>query len=178
MSHNKAKKNNEKTVNSEPRQLRAVDEDVMARVMMEDPDLLERVSRRLPLELKRVIVSKMTMYSGPLPDPDTMLRYKQVQDDAADRIIKMAEKEQAHRHSTDHKRLDNDRKAKALGQILGIASVVMVLALSAWLGYCGHPASAATVATGVTASLAAVFVFGQKYKTKQMSLQSKDEPDE
>ncbi len=78
----------------------------------------------------------------------------------------MAEKEQAHRHSTDHKRLDTTGRLKPLGKYLGLLqllwfSVICVARILRSSCLCSNGSE------GVTASLAAVFVFGQKYKTKR-----------
>jgi uncharacterized membrane protein len=67
-----------------------------------------------------------TQHSGPLPDPETLQRYENAIPGAADRIFKMAEKEQTNRH--DH--MNRELKAKFLAVFLGQTFAFL-------LGLCG-----------------------------------------
>lgn len=66
--------------------------------------------------------------TGPLPPPSILAGYEQVLPGAAERIVSMAEKEQAHRHSFDNKCQKTDSRDSLLGILcaflLGIAALV------------------------------------------------------
>lgn len=55
-----------------------------------------------------------TMHQGPLPDPDTLNRYEQMMPGSAERIFRIAEKEQEHRHTLERMSLEGeiDHQAK------------------------------------------------------------------
>ena len=62
-------------------------------------DLLRNESPELRTHILSVVKRVETSYSGPLPKPDDFAKYEAVQQGAADRILAMAEKQQAHRIS-------------------------------------------------------------------------------
>lgn len=58
---------------------------------------------------------------GPLPDGDTFARYESVLPGAADRVIKMAEKEQSHEHAQESRLLRYEALLTLVGQFFGFA---------------------------------------------------------
>lgn len=82
---------------------------------VENPDkvILSAVPENKKKEVKEALmVIRGEMYSGPIPPPEALARYEEIQPGAADRIIKMAEKQQEHRMSLRQKPLV-DRLTKA-----------------------------------------------------------------
>lgn len=59
-----------------------------------------------------------TLFQGPLPHPEILAGYDQVLPGAADRIITMAEKNQAHRHALEAKVIPAGITSERIGQIL------------------------------------------------------------
>lgn len=62
---------------------------------VENPDkvILSAVPENKKKEVKEALmVIRGEMYSGPIPPPEALARYEEIQPGAADRIIKMAEK--------------------------------------------------------------------------------------
>lgn len=55
-------------------------------------------------------VATATSYSGPIPPPDVLERFNQIIPKGAHRILKMAEKQQAHRHALETKVISSDIK--------------------------------------------------------------------
>lgn len=168
MGQSKAEKNKRQQPKPKSAVVTSVGADV-AQQVISNPDFLKRIQRELP-----AVVTQVTkMHSGPLPDPETLAEYNRIHPEAAERIISMAEKEQNHRHRCDeeHQKLQSSAVSKnfwlkLVGQFFGLSSVVFVIYLAIKIVDAGHPGIAATVATGVLAALASVFVFGQKYKNK------------
>jgi hypothetical protein len=58
-------------------------------------------------------------WPGPLPPPATLKQFDEVIPGGAERILRMAEAEQAHRHLTDMAVLNADSRAISRGQWLG-----------------------------------------------------------
>jgi len=56
------------------------------------------------------------LHQGPLPAPEDLQRYEQMCPGAAERIIRMAETEQAHRHAQERKALESDTSIRAVFQ--------------------------------------------------------------
>lgn len=108
--------------------------------------------------MRREIVSRHT---GPLPAPHTLAEYEAVLPGLAERIVNMAENEQAHRHDLEKTDLRQDYVISRTGQALGITALVVIAALAAYLGSLGHPGWAATVAGIDLAAVVGVFVTGQ-----------------
>lgn len=79
------------------------------------------------------------MFSGPLPHPAILGGYEQVCPGAAERILAMAEKEQAHTHALRSEHIRENSEATQRGQlfalIIGVSSVIgAVTAPSAVVG--------------------------------------------
>ena len=53
------------------------------------------------LDQSSLVFAKQEVYQGPVPHPDLLQRYDKIVPGAAERLIALAEKEQAHRHSLD-----------------------------------------------------------------------------
>ena len=110
-----------------------------------------------------------SLYSGPLPPPVHLAHYEQVQAGLADRIISMAEKEQAHRIDTEQRALRASISSHRWGQFLGTFLAVLGFAVAAVFGYWGHAAVGATLAGGVVSAIVGVLYVRQRYSSKSQS---------
>lgn len=106
---------------------------------------LERVEERVGL-----VEQTMTIHSGPLPPSDELKRYEEIQPGLADRIMRMAEKEQTFRHEHNLKALKFETETRSRDSLLGIfggfALVVLSFIFSLLLAYLGHEKVAMIVA--------------------------------
>jgi uncharacterized membrane protein len=59
---------------------------------------------------EQAIVQATTHYQGPIPPPQLLKQYDEISPGFADRIIRMAESETAHRQQAENKALDADIK--------------------------------------------------------------------
>lgn len=98
---------------------------------------------------------------GPLPPAEMLADYEQVMPGLADRIVKMAELEQAHRHQLERNEFEHPYAVARRGQILGLAAVVLFLSFAALLAIKGHGVAAATVAGFDIVAILVVFITGQ-----------------
>lgn len=92
-------------------------------------ELIDSVRKSdIPEESKNAIVQQMEMfYSGPLPAPSAFGQYDKVLPGAAERILKMAEQEQNHRHEVDNKQLYMLSRDSLVGIIAGMGLGVCAL---------------------------------------------------
>ena len=91
----------------------------------------------LPEDEKRkeiiATISHTQTFSGPLPTPEAFAGYNEVQPDAADRILGMAEKEQEIRHEAQREVIANDRRRINATTVIALA-IVAVAGVATWLG--------------------------------------------
>lgn len=111
-------------------------------------------------------LERNSLFVGPLPPPELLEKYNQIQPGFADRILSMTEKEGTHRHSIDELVVRKSFGLANLGIWAGLSSVCVVTALCFYCVYMGYPTQAATIATVVLAALATVFVLGRKATAK------------
>lgn len=73
-------------------------------------------------------IVQQQMYSGPLPHPDVLTKYNDAVSDGAERILKMAEAQSAHRIKQEHRVIGSNIRAQTLGVvfafILGMTAVI------------------------------------------------------
>ena len=108
-----------------------------------------------------------SMYSGPIPPPAALAQYDKTLPGAADRILKMAESQQAHRQALEVVAINHDARRSMAGLIAGAVIALAALAFAGVLAALGQPVG--SVATGLfaIASLAGVFVYGTYTRRKE-----------
>ena len=115
-------------------------------------------------ELARVMMV-MRASSGPLPDPDDLRQYDRIVPGGADRIMRMAEREQAHRHALETKHLGvveavstNDYKSTRRGQNYGLIVCAFVLVTGIVFMLSGFPKTGAAIIMADLVGLVTVFI--------------------
>jgi uncharacterized membrane protein len=131
------------------------------------------VSRESPPELPAAqtvkVVTHQQSYSGPLPPPSVLQGYEQVQAGFAERVIAMAEKEQAHRHQLENKQQSLEGEAVTglievdkRGQNYAFSLCLTLILGSIGLIAAGHELSGSILAGSTVVGLAYVFITGKK----------------
>lgn len=112
----------------------------------------------------------------PLHSPDLLKKYDEIDPGFAERVLRLAEKEQDERHHTNRLLIDLEaRNTRSLnwniirGQFLAFGSVVVVSLLCAYFAYLGNIEAAASTAKVVIVALAAVFITGRYFVQKSKS---------
>ena len=125
---------------------------------------IERVERRLE-------------YSGPLPHPEILGGYEKVLPGSADRILKMAEKQQDHRISNENKLVDAENQSRLLGLVAGFLIATLGLGGAVYLGYNGKTWESGIMSGGTLVGLVTVFVKGSSNNNqeKEQRVQSKND---
>ena len=115
-----------------------------------ESDADRRVLRRVSRRLVRV------HFQGPLPPPSVLRQYDEVAPNAAERILRMAERQAELRNDLER----GDARRATLGLIAGAIFVLAALALSAYAFYLGQPL-AGVAGLGFT-SVVSAFVYGTR----------------
>jgi uncharacterized membrane protein len=112
-------------------------------------------------------------FSGPLPHPDILAKFEQVMPGLAGRIMKMAEKQSAHRQSLETTVVNSDvRRAWAglwTGFVIGMTGIIGGVIL----GLFGQTALSGLFGGAALVSLAAVFVHGTKSRREERTNKAK-----
>ncbi len=89
--------------------------------IIDDPEKLNKTSKE---EIVRLAAQ---FYSGPIPPPQMMAEYEKALPGAADRIIKMAEKQEEHRHYLEKKTVDSESRDSLLGILSAVFISIVIL---------------------------------------------------
>jgi uncharacterized membrane protein len=116
-------------------------------------------------------------WQGPLPPPNHLEHYKEIQADFPERILKLTEDEAAHRRDYNLRVLAATKLETLLGQIFGLVVALVAFAVAAYLAHLGHPGASAGFGATTVAGLVWVFVKGRSSESGNRSLSSCD-PDQ
>ena len=117
--------------------------------------------------------TSMQSFSGPLPPPEILKKFDEIVPGAAERIIKMAEEQSAHRKELERKVIESDISRSKSGQILGFIIAMVGLAVSALIAIYGNAFTGGAIGIGTLASLVGVFMYGSKTRNKEREEKSK-----
>lgn len=106
-------------------------------------------------------------WAGPYPPPDLLRGYEHVLPGAADRIIRMAERQQEHRHHLEKTTVEGASRRSWWGLWLGFVISVVLLALGTVIILTGHQWAGAAIMGVDVVALAGVFVYGQRQQSKE-----------
>ncbi|HBH46233.1 MAG: hypothetical protein A2445_04280 [Candidatus Jacksonbacteria bacterium RIFOXYC2_FULL_44_29] len=118
--------------------------------------------------------SSTSIFSGPIPPPEVFARYEGVLSGSADRILKMAEAQSAHRQVLEKKVISSEQSRATVGLVFGfiicltviIGGFVLIYLEKEWLGF--------SVLVGGIGALIGTFVYGKKQKKIDLSRKEKD----
>lgn len=119
-------------------------------------------------------VTQVQQWTGPLPAPDSLIRYNDAVPDAAERILAMAEKEMEHRHKKENAIVEQEGvmlkkmwRLSLISTILGFVSVIILSALVGYSLYTGADGIALGGAIGAIAAVAGLFTYSQIIKNRR-----------
>lgn len=102
------------------------------------------------------------LYSGPIPSAMELDRYEKVQPGAADRIIKMAEKQASHRQKIEEMALRSDVKAQIRGQIFGFLIFILTIIIGFILILLNKDVFGIVSILGSLATIIGLFVYNRE----------------
>ncbi len=109
----------------------------------------------------RVSVVEAASFSGPLPPPSMYGEYDRVLPGTADRILAMAEKEQAHRVSLEGAALHASAQDSKLGQYFGFGLALLCIGGGIYLAVQGHTIAAVALIVASATGLAGRFLINR-----------------
>lgn len=133
------------------------------------PEVLGSMPQKNRTKLSQVVltlykeeVSVRSVRSGPLPAPEDLAAYNQIIPDGADRIMKMAEQQSAHRISLENTVINSQQKQSSRGQIFGLIIGLSGLGLATFAAIQGQPAFGGVIGGTTLVSLVGAFVYGRR----------------
>lgn len=131
---------------------------------------LNEVLKTLNPHQRKIILQQIQSFSGPIPPPEHLEGYERVQPGLAERIVSMAEKEQASQLECDKIYVEGPVKATQRGQWMGFAIAIFFAIASTVLGILGETAVAITLGGGTLVSLVTIFVTNRPMRSAKKSL--------
>ena len=106
-------------------------------------------------------------FSGPLPHPDLLAKYNAVLPDAAERIMRMAEKQADHRRALEARIVGNNTFNQTLGQVFGFLLALVAIVGGLYLITMGASIIGLTSVLGALAALVMVFIKGRNSQERE-----------
>ena len=110
----------------------------------------------------KVVASKSEIYSGPIPHPDHLRQYDEINPGSAKLIIQMFVEQSEHRRKQEDKTLDANIKGFALGQIFGFILLLVCLIGGFILVWFDKNAAGMTSIIVAVAGFALSYFYGKK----------------
>jgi uncharacterized membrane protein len=113
---------------------------------------------------QQVTFQHTNFHQGPLPSPDTLNKYEQIQPGFANRIIKLAEDEATHRRSLERRVTGMNFFLSLIGMIFGLSAIGGVIGLCYYAFGLGFDTAAGSIATVVLIGIGGVFLYRKNKK--------------
>ena len=139
-------------------------------IVSQNPNIFKGIAPEKKQELLKLFSITMIQeksHSGPLPDAETLIKYNSVIPNGADRIMKMAEKQQEHRMSIEKDVISSQSSQSKLGQWFGLIIGIVGIGCGTFLAYSGETTVGGIIAGGTVVSLVSVFVIGKKIQSSK-----------
>ena len=160
--------------------VREMDGDGLVEALEEGLDPLLKGTGIQPEQKKAIVHVARTVveqYHGPLPHPEHLERYERVLSGAADRIIRMAEKEQSHRQKLESGVITWNAAEDILGRVSGLLVSIGFIVGAVVCAYLDQPlVGVAMVGAGAAGIITALVRGREETEETQAPVQSKKTP--
>ena len=119
------------------------------------------------IEKNKLTIGIHSQFSGPIPPPQILEKYNKIVPNAANRILKMAEKQSAHRQYLEKELIEASIKNERLGLWFGFFIGLIAILSGVFCVYLGSALSGSFIGTGGVIGLVVVFIYGSKSKSKK-----------
>jgi uncharacterized membrane protein len=133
-------------------------------------------------QTSQVTFRKEQVFVGPVLPPEILSEYEKIQPGFAERLLQMAEKEQAERHKNQSLLIQTEREINIAtsknikrGQWLALISVFIIVGFCSYLAFLGDTDAASYTALGIIVALAGVFISGRVIQSQLKEKQEKKE---
>ena len=120
---------------------------------------------------------EISRYSGPLPPPEDLAKFEQILPGSADRIIRMAEQQAAHRQELEKIAVRSNAIVQRWGLVCAFIIAMTAICGGIWLSLRGMSGVGLAAIVGALAALVSVFVYGrasQKEERRQKEQELRD----
>ena len=124
------------------------------------------------------------VWRGPLPPPEVVQRYEDMVPGAADRLLTLTEKQQAHSHNIEEKVINihqtvvgGDSRRSDIGLWLGFVVAVLGILCGTYLGLRGHEWLGAVIAGVPLTYLVGAFIYGSKSRRDERNRNAEAAPE-
>lgn len=134
------------------------------------PDVLKAIpgNKRQALAAVRIEEHRIEMRSSPLPDPAELAAYNQIIPNGADRIMKMAEDQSAHRISIEKIVITSQQNQAFFGQVCGLVIGLGGLAMATYAAISGQPWFGGTIGGTTLIGLVSAFLYSRHSQKKEL----------
>lgn len=135
------------------------------------------VKRHVPEDIalaRREVSVAAYSHSGPIPDPMTLEGYNRIVPGAADRIIRMAEEQSAHRQRIEAIAIKSRARDSLIGIISGLIIALVTIAAGTFIIYIGKVWSGTIIGSAGLVGLVSVFIYGTRSNRKERESKNKE----
>lgn len=139
--------------------------------------ILEAVPKDKKEMVERALtVIRSEIYSGPIPSPESFEKYEKVLPGAADRILKMAERQQEHRMSLEKEAVGSQVRQGKRGQVFGFVIFFICIAVAIFFAVKLDMKTFASVfLTGTMVAVIGLFITGKSIMRNDLRSKSRDQ---
>jgi uncharacterized membrane protein len=146
------------------------DRPIAETVKEQAPDILDAIPSEKPeppasFKYER---HEISMRSAPLPDPKELAAYNQIIPNGAERILKMAENQSAHRIEIEKIAVKSQQRQGFCGQLFGLIIGLSGLGLATYAAVEGQPWFGGTISSGTLGSLVAAFLVSRNNQKREL----------
>jgi len=139
------------------------------------PDLLRGLPAAEAVQRTVSLTSAQFHHSGPIPPAEELRRYAEIVPNGAERIMSMAEQQQAHRLKLEELVITSQQVQSKRGQIIASVLVALLIVAGTYLGSIGMSTVASIVFGSTILSVGATFVAGKISQAKDLKAKSEGE---
>ncbi|MDX1950616.1 MAG: DUF2335 domain-containing protein [Verrucomicrobiota bacterium] len=135
------------------------------------PDVLKAIpgNKRQDLASIQIEEHRIEMRASPLPHPAELAAYDQIIPNGADRIMKMAENQAAHRIAIENKVISSQQSQAFFGQVCGLVIGLSGLAMATFAAVSGQPVFGGVIGGTTLVSLVGTFVYSRKTQQRELA---------
>ncbi len=153
---------------SEWRILKEIPPELRREIPQEILEILDKLKPILVREERTHTEFSLTRVA-PLPLPSELAAYNDVIPQGADRIMKMAEAQSAHRIDIEKKVVSSQQGQESRGQILGFVIAIVGLIAGAYVAVSGQPWAGAAIGGVPLVGLVSVFVLSKNQEKSELA---------
>lgn len=125
---------------------------------------------RRPLDRGQVVVQQQQerheIFIGPLPHPDILRQYNELQPGFAERLLALTEQESDHRRAMERQALAENASEVRRGQYFGLTIGLCGLAAAVLAAYFNQPWVGGVLGGGTVVGLVSAFILGRVIKPR------------